>query len=199
MGSSSSKESDYFYAYKSIKRIHQDIHNKMIEENTQFIEGVYFIDINKIREYLKILNNLDILKNIADITKRSEVRELEEDLKNDFKKYELEERIDYIKIGKEISKEDFEKEYQNEEFIIVDKDFLEKMKIQSNTQQKIKLNVNKEEIYIELSNNEMIIIIEETEKGNGIYEFVEIKEKEIDYNALNTKNIFFILIIYYYP
>ena len=188
MGSSSSKESDYFYAYKSIKRIHQDIHNKMIEENTQFIEGVYFIDINKIREYLKILNNLDILKNIADITKRSEVRELEEDLKNDFKKYELEERIDYIKIGKEISKEDFEKEYQNEEFIIVDKDFLEKMKIQSNTQQKIKLNVNKEEIYIELSNNKMIIIIEETEKGNGIYKFVEIKEKEIDYNEDAHKN-----------
>ena len=145
MGSSSSKESDYFYAYKSIKRIHQDIHNKMIEENTQFIEGVYFIDINKITEYLKILNNLDILKNIADITKRSEVRELEEELKDDFKEYELEKEIDCIKIGIEISKEDFEKKYKNEKFIIVDKDFLEKMKIQKyNTQQKIKLNVNKE-------------------------------------------------------
>ena len=106
------KEIEFFEAYKSIKRIHQDIHNKMIEENTQFIEGVYFIDINKITKYLEILNNLDILKNIADITKRSEVRELEEDLKNDFKKYELEEKIDYIKIRIEKSKEEFEKEYE---------------------------------------------------------------------------------------
>ena len=183
------KEIEFFEAYKSIKRIHENIHNIMRKNVNGIIENVYFIKTYTISNYLKILNNLDILKNIADIRKRSEVHELEEDLKNDFKEYELEKQIDCIKIGIEISKEDFEKKYKNEKFIIVDKDFLEKMKIQyNNTQQKIKLNVNKEEIYIELSNNEMIIIIEETEKGNGIYEFVEIKEKEIDYNEDANKN-----------
>ena len=118
---------------------------------------------------------------------RDEVRELEEELKNDFKEYKLEENIEYIKIVIEKSKKEFEEEYkkyQNEEFIIVDKDFFERMEMKDkyNPQDKIKLNINEEEIYIELSNNEMIIIIEETEKGNGIYKFVEIKKKEIDYN-----------------
>ena len=196
------KVKEYFNAYKSIRDIHRDIHNKIAElkkekeHKTDIVENVYFVKTSTIQNYLKKLKDLDILKNIADLTKRKEVRELEEELKNDFKEYELEENIDYIKIGIEKSKEEFEKEYEeykNEEFIIVDKDFFERMKMEKkyNPQHKIKLNINEEEIYIELSNEEMIIIIEETEEGNGIYEFVEIKEKEekeIDYNEDTHKN-----------
>ena len=164
---------EYFNAYKSIRDIHRDIHNKIAElkkekeHKTEIVENVYFVKTSTIPNYLQILIDLDILKNIADLTKRKEVRELEEQLKNDFKEYELEENIDYIKIGIEKSKEEFEKEYEeykNEEFIIVDKDFFERMKMEKkyNPQHKIKLNINEEEIYIELSNEEMIIIIEET-------------------------------------
>ena len=154
------KEIEFFEAYKSIKRIHENIHNIMRKNVNEIIENVYFIKTYTISNYLKILKDLDILKNIADIRKRSEVHELEKELKNDFKEYKLEEKIDYIKIGFEKYKEEFEKEYeeyQNEEFIIVDRDFLERMKIQYH-HHNIKLNINEEEIYIELSNKEMIII-----------------------------------------
>ena len=138
------KEIDGFEAYKSIKRIHENIHNIMRKNVNEIIENVYFIKTYKISNYLKILKDLDVLKNIADLTKRKKVRKLEEDLKNDFKKYEFEENIEYIKISIEKSKEEFEKEYEeykNEEFIIVDRDFLERMKIQYH-HHNIKLNIN---------------------------------------------------------
>ena len=77
-----------------------------------------------------------------------------------WKEYKLEENIEYIKISIEKSKEEFEKEYEeykNEEFIIVDRDFLERMKIQYHPHHKIKLNINEEENWIKKNLKIMMI------------------------------------------
>ena len=111
-------------------------------------------------------------------------------MKNDFKEYKLEKTLDCIDI--------INYNFQTDEtFIIVDEKFNQIMKISYRGEQKVKLNVNENEINIKLP-NEDIFKIEETEKGNGIYKFVEIIKKEDDYNALNKKIIFLILIIYKY-
>ena len=177
----------YFNAYKRIKRIHQDIHNKMREKKFGIVENVYLIKISTNSEYLKILKKWKILEEIA---KSQSVNNLEEKMKKDFKEYTLEKTLDCIDI--------INYNFQTDEtFIIVDEKFNQIMKISYRGEQKVNLNVNENEINIKLP-NEDIFIIEETEEGNGIYKFVEIIKKEDDYNTLNKKIIFLILIIYKY-
>ena len=187
MGFSSSKQEDkkikekqnkYFTAYKRVKRIHEDIHNKVLEEESGIVQDVYLIKISTIPKYLNILKNWKILEKIAE-RQRSEVHDLEEKLKNDFKDYEPENNIkDCIDISKEDFKNNFSENFVREKFIIVDKKFNEIMKISDGNDKKVNINVNKYEIKIDLPDGD-IIIIEETEKGNGIYKFVEIKEKDM--------------------
>ena len=187
MGFSSSKQEDkkikeeeneYFTAYKGIKRIHENIHNMMLEEESGIVDDVYLIKISTIPIYLDILKSHKILEKIAE-RQRSEVHEKEEDMKKDFKDYELENNVkDCIDISKEDFKKNFSKDFKGEKFIIVDKKFNEIMKISNGNDEKVNINVNKYEIKIDLPDGD-IIIIEETEKGNGIYKFVEIKEKDM--------------------
>ena len=199
MGKTSSKQEDkkikeeeenkYFTAYKGIKRIHENIHNMMLEEESGIVDNVYLIKISTIPIYLDILKSHKILEKIAE-RQRSEVHDLEEKLENDFKDYEPENNgKDCIDISKEDFKNNFSENFVREKFIIVDKKFNEIMKISNGNDEKVNINVNKYEIKIDLPDGD-IIIIEETEKGNGIYKFVEIKEKE-DYNedaSMDDKN-----------
>ena len=187
MGFSSSKQEDkkikeeenkYFTAYKGIKRIHENIHNMMLEEESGIVDNVYLIKISTIPIYLDILKSHKILEKIAE-RQRSEVHDLEEKLENDFKDYEPENNgKDCIDISKEDFKNNFSENFVREKFIIVDKKFNEIMKISNGNDEKVNINVNKYEIKIDLPDGD-IIIIEETEKGNGIYKFVEIKEKDM--------------------
>ena len=187
MGKTSSKQEDkkikeeenkYFTAYKGIKRIHENIHNMMLEEESGIVDDVYLIKISTIPIYLDILKSHKILEKIAE-RQRSEVHEKEEEMKKDFKDYELENNVkDCIDISKEDFKKNFSKDFKGEKFIIVDKEFNEIMEILYGNDEKVNINVNKYEIKIYLPDDD-IIIIEETEKGNGIYKFVEIKEKDM--------------------
>ena len=196
MGKTSSKQEDkkikeeenkYFTAYKRVKRIHEDIHNKVLEEESGIVQDVYLIKISTIPKYLNILKNWKILEKIAE-RQRSEVHDLEEKLKNDFKGYEPENNEkDCIDISKEDFKNNFSENFVREKFIIVDKKFNEIMEISDGNDKKVNINVNKYEIKIDLPDGD-IIIIEETEKGNGIYKFVEIKEKEEDFNEVSSKD-----------
>jgi hypothetical protein len=136
------------------------------------------IKISTIPKYLNILKNWKILEKIAE-RQRSEVHDLEDKLKNDFKGYEPENNEkDCIDISKEDFKNNFSENFVREKFIIVDKKFNEIMEISDGNDKKVNINVNKYEIKIDLPDGD-IIIIEETEKGNGIYKFVEIKEKDM--------------------
>ena len=103
----------YFQAYKSIKYVIERTHHM-----TGTVEDIYLINKESIPHYLRIINKDDILKKIASC-KRSEVYQMEEKLKDDFGKYELERdiKIVYITLN---NYEDF----KNVEFIMVDKTFL---------------------------------------------------------------------------
>ena len=152
MGFSSSKQEDkkikekqnkYFTAYKRVKRIHEDIHNKVLEEESGIVQDVYLIKISTIPKYLNILKNWKILEKIAE-RQRSEVHEKEEEMKKDFKDYELENNVkDCIDISKEDFKKNFSKDFKGEKFIIVDKEFNEIMEILYGNDEKVNINVNK--------------------------------------------------------
>ena len=121
----------YFNAYKRIKRIHQDIHNKIREKKFGIVEDVYLIKISTNSEYLKILKKWKILEEIA---KSQSVNNLEEEMKNDFKEYKLENTLDCIDIIND--------DLKNETFIIVDEKFNQIMKISYRGEQKVNLNAN---------------------------------------------------------
>ena len=162
----------YFAAYRSIK---------FVKEKTSHMEGtvdnIYLVDITTIPKFLEILNKHKILKYISDLTKRSEVNVLENKLKDDFGDYELEKNIGLLNIN-----EGNLDNFKNDNFILVDKDFLVNMNIENkNNDGKCKIIVNKDEMKIELSEDKFIII-EETEK-KGIYKFGKTVEKSIDVNV----------------
>ena len=162
----------YFAAYRSIK---------FVKEKTSHMEGtvdnIYLVDITTIPKFLEILNKHKILKYISDLTKRSEVNGLEKKLKDDFGDYELEKNIGLLNIN-----EGNLDNFKNDNFILVDKDFLVNMNIENkNNDGKYKIIVNKDEMKIELSEDKFIII-EETEK-KGIYKFGKTEEKSIDVNV----------------
>ena len=162
----------YFAAYRSIK---------FVKEKTSHMEGtvdnIYLVDITTIPKFLEILNKHKILKYISDLTKRSEVNGLEKKLKDDFGDYELEKNIGLLNIN-----EGNLDNFKNDNFILVDKDFLVNMNIENkNNDGKCKIIVNKDEMKIELSEDKFIII-EETEK-KGIYKFGKTEEKSIDVNV----------------
>ena len=147
MGFSSSKQKDkkikkknkYFTAYKRVKRIHEDIHNKVLEEESGIVQDVYLIKISTIPKYLNILKNWKILEKIVE-RQRSEVHDLEEKLINDFKDYEPENNgKDCIDISKEDFKNNFSENFVREKFIIVDKKFNEIMEISNGNDKKVNI------------------------------------------------------------
>ena len=162
----------YFAAYRSIK---------FVKEKTSHMEGtvdnIYLVDITTIPKFLEILNKHKILKYISDLTKRSEVNGLEKKLKDDFGDYELEKNIGLLNIN-----EGNLDNFKNDNFILVDKDFLVNMNIENkNNDGKCKIIVNKDEMKIELT-DDLFIKIDETEK-KGIYKFGKTEEKSIDVNV----------------
>ena len=110
----------YFRAYRSIKTV-----GESIRDMNGTIENIYLIDINQIPNFLAILNKYEILEKITDRSKRSLVSELENKLKDDFSKYELEKEIETIYLDSNV----YEKR-KDDIFILVDKDFLVNMKVE---------------------------------------------------------------------
>ncbi len=170
MGGFSDKER-YFVAYKSIKFILEKSSHM-----TGTIDDVFLIAIRSIPKYLEILNKRNVLKYIPDITKRAEVYKLEDKLLDDFGDYELEKNIEFIYIN-----EGNYRIYRDREFILVDRDLIINMNIENNNNIKYKIIVTKEEIKLELY-DEQYILIEETEK-KGIYRFGETRERSIDFSG----------------
>ena len=160
----------YFQAYKSIKYVIERTHHM-----TGSVEDIYLINKESIPNYLRIINKDNILNKIEKC-QRSEVNKIEEKLKDDFGKYELEKNIKIL----DVTENNYEN-FKNVEFIMVDKTFLLNMglKEENEEKKKRKIIVNEEEnekiITIELS-SEVPIIIEEQDQI-GIYKFGELQEK----------------------
>jgi len=161
----------YFRAYRSIKTV-----GEAIRDMNGTIENIYLIDINQIPNFLAILNKYEILEKITDRSKRSLVSELENKLKDDFSKYELEKEIETIYLDSNV----YEKR-KDDIFILVDKDFLVNMKVEIKNGYKIIFNKDIKKIELP---NEVFIKIEESEK-KSIYKFAGIMDKSFDPNAVS--------------
>ena len=161
----------YFRAYRSIKTV-----GEAIRDMNGTIENIYLIDINQIPNFLEILNKYEILEKLTDRSKRSLVSELENKLKDDFSKYELEKEIETIYLDSSV----YEKR-KDDIFILVDKDFLVNMKVEIKNGYKIIFNKDIKKIELP---NEVFIKIEESEK-KSIYKFAGIMDKSFDPNAVS--------------
>ena len=160
MGITSDKEK-YFNAYeKGIKRVLDQTYNM-----TTTAENIYLVNIETIPKYLEILEKHDILDKIVDLNEKSNIKNIEKKIKNDFSDYKLESNIEIIDINVNDIKANKDKK-----FILVEKDFLKNMKIQDKGKKTYSIIVKKDEKYIELTgenNKKTKIILKEIEKENN--------------------------------
>ena len=160
MGITSDKEK-YFNAYeKGIKRILDQTYNM-----TTTVDKIYLVNIGTIPKYLEILEKHDILDKIVDLNEKSNIKNIEKKIKNDFSDYKLESNIEIIDINVNNIKANKDKK-----FILVEKDFLKNMKIQDKGKKTYSIIVKKDEKYIELTgenNKKTKIILKEIEKENN--------------------------------
>ena len=153
MGVSSDKKK-YMNAYRSIKYVIGQTYNI-----TTTVNDIYFVNEETIQNYLKILNKHNILNMLIDVRKRSELKNIEDKIYDDFGDYKLEPNIEVFEINaQKIS----EGKLDDKEFILVDKDFLKNMSV---NEKKYKgkehsIIVNKNEKHIELKgiDEEKIIV-----------------------------------------
>ena len=160
MGITSDKEK-YFNAYeKGIKRILDQTYNM-----TTTVDKIYLVNIGTIPKYLEILEKHDILDKIVDLNEKSNIKNIEKKIKNDFSDYKLESNIEIIDINVNNIEANKDKK-----FILVEKDFLKNMKIQDKGKKTYSIIVKKDEKYIELTgenNKKTKIILKEIEKENN--------------------------------
>ena len=174
MGFSSSKEK-YINAYESIKTVLKETHNI-----TWTVDGIYFVNVKTIKNYLEILERHEIFKKIIDVREITKIKDIEKKIFNDLGDYKLEKGIEIININVNNIKNN-----ENKEFILVEKNFLINMGINENLykgkQHSIIVNKNEKLFELKDENEEKIIInLIEDEKKPGIYTFH--KEESIDLN-----------------
>ena len=176
MGVSSDRKK-YMNAYRSIKYAIGQTYNI-----TTTVNDIYFVNEKTIQNYLKILNKHNILNMLIDVRKRSELKNIEDKIYDDFGDYKLETNIEVFEINaQKIS----EGKLDDKEFILVDKDFLKNMSV---NEKKYKgkdhsIIVKKNERHIELKGTDeekIIVNLIEIENKTGIYKFKI--EESIDYN-----------------
>ena len=176
MGVSSDRKK-YMNAYRSIKYAIGQTYNI-----TTTVNDIYFVNVKTIQNYLKILNKHNILNMLIDVRKKSELKNIEDKIYDDFGDYKLETNIEVFEINaQKISKGKLD----DKEFILVDKDFLKNMSV---NEKKYKgkdhsIIVKKNEKHIELKGideEKIIVNLIEIENETGIYKFKI--EESIDYN-----------------
>ena len=177
MGVSSDKKK-YMNAYRSIKYAIGQTYNI-----TTTVNDIYFVNEETIQNYLKILNKHNILNMLIDVRKRSELKNIEDKIYDDFGDYKLEPNIEVFEINAQKIREG---KLDDKKFILVDKDFLKNMSV---NEKKYKgkehsIIVKKNEKHIELKGideEKIIVNLIEFENKTGIYKFKI--EESIDYNG----------------
>ncbi len=175
----------YFNAYKSLKNLIISFNNC-----TEYKFNGFVISTDSIKNYISIINKYNIFDHLDNEEK---IEELEEKLKNDLiNDYELEN----IEIIHDYSQFKDLSEKNKNEFIIVNKNFIENMSKKDVKKEEVKevlitLDKNKNINTIEFknsSNNQNNTIIF-NEKKKGIYEFFPIDISTIiKYNSYKDKS-----------
>ena len=183
MGASSS--STYFTAYKSIKEV-----QKMIKNYKPLSFNIYLINTNSIKNFITIIKKNNILDHLND---DKILKELEKKLNKDLKKYQLEKNIviySQIEQYKKLIEKDDNKIKEENEFILVDNNFINAMNIDDE-----EINNKKIEIVIDNESNMKIKFpdfnkeISLIQKSNGFYSLDKIKfeEKENENTNINKE------------
>lgn len=166
MGVSSDKKK-YMNAYRSIKYAIGQTYNI-----TTTVNDIYFVNEETIQNYLKILNKHNILNMLIDVRKKSELKNIEDKIYDDFGDYKLETNIEVFEINaQKIS----EGKLDDKEFILVDKDFLKNMSV---NEKKYK---GKEHTII-VKKNEKHIELKGIDEEKIIVNLIEIKKKQVSIN-----------------
>lgn len=170
-------------AYSSIKKILNDYIFKIYKNNIPPDEKVYLINASSIQRYLSYLKNNNVFDNLRDEKK---LKEIEEQLENEFENYDLEVDKAEIYYYYPDCKSLIDNE-TNHQFIIVDEIFLRNFEIQDYTYKYVniskinnnnKSNVYELEIYFPIFKS--VIIAKEVENEKGIFRFDKIKDQEIN-------------------
>ena len=164
MGVSSDKKK-YMNAYRSIKYVIGQTYNI-----TTTVNDIYFVNVKTIQNYLKILNKHNILNMLIDVRKKSELKNIEDKIYDDFGDYKLETNIEVFEINAEGKLDD-------KEFILVDKDFLKNMSVNENKYKgkDHSIIVKKNEKHIELKGideEKIIVNLIEIENKTGINRYL---------------------------
>ena len=176
----------YFSAYRSIQKILKDIHSGI-----QSLD-VYLVNVSKINILIEVFNQYNFFSKLK-FCQTSAISNLEKVILKKLEDYEFK-NIEII----EIKFDNFEK-IKDEEFILVDEDFLKNMEIFTEEKnKKITINIPKNdndnkmkvEMNIEIiddKNGETKRIFPIIEERDGIYKFGQFADKSLD--LINESNI----------
>ena len=183
------KSKQFFNAYLSIENV---LFKKIYPENYKSNEKVYLISTKSILNFIKILNDNNIFEDFHDrfLENKNLNIEKEKKLKEEFKNFSLRQVIPIIYSNYPDCKEIFEKQ-ENNEFIIVDGDFIRNFKISDTKFKYVNIvNIIKIEEYylitIKFPITEELIIAKEKVDKAGFFEFIELEEN-IENNENNNE------------
>jgi hypothetical protein len=162
MGVSNGRVSNLFRAYESIKTVQK------LFEGKNFCLNLYLISVNSIKNFISLIENNHLLGNES----KDDVKKFKDDL-ND---YETERNIKIYSKYQEC-KELIEEEKKDENnFIIVNENFLIGMEIQGEHNEKVEINYNKEnnKMEIEFRDSKLRLLFERN--GSIFFRFVKSNE-----------------------
>ena len=172
------KMDQFFNAYSSIKNILKKLYNQ--EEMPD--KNVYLIGKNSIKIFIDKLKEHKIFENIHNILesdKNNEKNSNEEELKKSFKKFSL------TSVAPKIysNYQDCEKIFNDKtkksdnEFIIVDEDFITNFKISDAKFKSVNIvEIKEKDIKIKFPITEKVIIAQEKKDNPGFFEFIKLED-----------------------
>ena len=183
------KSKQFFNAYLSIKNI---LFKKIYPKNQIPNKEVYLIGTNSLQNFIKILENNKIFEGFHELKIKNQNLniEKEEKLKEAFKDYSLKKDIPKIYSNYPDCKEIFEKQ-KNNEFIIVDADFIRNFKISDAKFKYVNIiEIEKDNlIIIKFPITKKIIIAKEKDSKAGLFEFIELEENKENENINGAEEV----------
>ena len=166
-------EKKYYSFKKTLKKINK--------ENHSTLNDIYLLSVKSIPNFIKFIEQEEILKNLNTDNNDND-KQIKEKFFSNNKPYGLDEEIiiyDSYQNCKNIAEEN--KDNENE-FIMVEKDFIELIKTNNDKliNKKVILNISEMEIKFHL------YVLKIREKRNVIYEFIK-QENEIEEDNLNPE------------
>lgn len=183
------KSKQFFNAYLSIKNI---LFKKIYPKNQIPNKEVYLIGTNSLQNFIKILENNKIFEGFHELKIKNQNLniEKEEKLKEAFKDYSLKKDIPKIYSNYPDCKEIFEKQ-KNNEFIIVDADFIRNFKISDAKFKYVNIiEIEKDNlITIKFPITKKIIIAKEKDNKAGFFEFTKLEENKENENINGAEEV----------